>query len=84
MHPGKHMTYPPTLLALDHEIDDAAGKESHARANPANVEDAGDEYLLQAIDLAEVLIGEVIPTSPGRALGRSAAVPTKIRIGSGK
>jgi len=31
------------------------------RANPAKVEDFGDEDLLQDIDLARILFGEVIP-----------------------
>jgi hypothetical protein len=33
----------------------------HPRANPAKVEDFGDEDLLQHFDLARILIGEVIP-----------------------
>jgi hypothetical protein len=32
-----------------------------ARANPAKVEDFGDKDLLQDIDLARILFGEVIP-----------------------
>jgi hypothetical protein len=31
------------------------------RANPAKVEDFGDKDLLQDIDLARILFGEVIP-----------------------
>jgi hypothetical protein len=31
------------------------------RANPAKVEDFGDKDLLQGIDLARILFGEVIP-----------------------
>jgi hypothetical protein len=36
-------------------------KTEAARANPAKVEDFGDEDLLQHIDLARILIGEAIP-----------------------
>jgi hypothetical protein len=32
-----------------------------SRANPAKVEDFGDRDLLQEIDLARILFGEVIP-----------------------
>jgi hypothetical protein len=32
-----------------------------ARANPAKVEDFGDQDLLQHIDLARILFGEVTP-----------------------
>jgi hypothetical protein len=31
------------------------------RANPAKVEDFGDKDLLQNIDLARILFGEVVP-----------------------
>jgi hypothetical protein len=34
---------------------------SGTRANPAKVEDFGDKDLLQHIDLARILFGEVIP-----------------------
>jgi hypothetical protein len=34
-----------------------------ARANPSKVEDFGDRDLLQHIDLARILFGEVIPPS---------------------
>jgi hypothetical protein len=33
----------------------------HVRANPAKIEDFGDKDLLQHIDLARILFGEVIP-----------------------
>jgi hypothetical protein len=43
------------------EIRRRIGRTERARANPAKVEDFGDKDLLQHIDLARILFGEVIP-----------------------
>ena len=40
---------------------DGRAMNTRSRANPAKVEDLGDKDLLQHIDLARILFGEVIP-----------------------
>jgi hypothetical protein len=42
-------------------------------ANPTKVEDVGDKDLLQHIDLARILFGEVIFIAPGGSLSQGLA-----------